>query len=439
MLLNRLIAFPESRRILRMHLLAQIFIAVDAGLFSMVPVLLRGRFGASEWQTLLATSAQSFMSLLAIFWNDLYARVGFARYLLILFCLSTLPLAGVATVSTAGAVLAFVIFAAMGIGGIHSVQGDLLRSCYPPQTRSRIWSLLKITDQIVIIIVAYLIGRWLDHDRNSYRYFFPICVALIGTGMMLIARISEASLFRDRLAARKQPTRQVSPLQAYRDMYRVLREDVQFRRYETAFCIYGLGWMICHAMLPYVIIDVLHLTYEQAAVATQVVFQSTMLAMLLPAGYLMDKLGPIRLSVWAFACLLLYPATLSMAHGVGMLAVASFMYGLSMSGVNLAWTLGPVSLAKDASQASQYLAIHATLVSLRALLGQVPAVAYYYFARPVWGAERAVVPPLIAATLMFSLGSVLMWRLDRDRRRKLAQPADELPPDPPAVTASAET
>src|SRR5205085_11868331 len=72
MFLHRIVAFPESRRILRLHLVAQVFLAVEAGVFTMIPVLLRGRFAASEWQTMLATASQAFMAMLAIFWNELY-------------------------------------------------------------------------------------------------------------------------------------------------------------------------------------------------------------------------------------------------------------------------------------------------------------------------------------------------------------------------------
>jgi hypothetical protein len=436
--LHRLIAYPESRRILRLHLAAQIFLAVDAGVFAMIPVLLRGRFGATEWQTMLATSSTAFMSLLAVFWNEIYFRLSPRQYLLLLWSLSTLPLAGVAACSTAAPVLALVLLAAMGSGGIQSVNGDLLRSCYAPSKRSRVWSLLKITEQLVVIGVAYAIGRWLDHDGNAYRWFFPIAVILIATSMILIERITQHRLFQDRLLTRPGRNQSAGPFQAYRNMIQALKGDTDFRRYETAFCIYGLGWMICYAMVPFIVIDVLGLTFSQAAIATQVCFQSTLLVMLLPMGHLMDRVGPIRLSGWFFSILVLYPTILILTHDIRVLMVASIVYGLGMAGVNLAWTLGPVSLARNAAQASQYLAIHATLVSLRALLGQVPAVAIYHFAKGPLGAARAIHIPLALAAAMFALGSYLMRKLDQDRRRTGAPPPVPPAAEPPEVIAGAE-
>jgi MFS family permease len=437
MFLHRIVAFPESRRILRLHLAAQLFLAVEAGVFTMIPVLLRKRFGASEWETMLATAAQAFMALLAIFWNDLYRRFPARRYLLLLWFVATLPLAGVSLCSTAGPVLAFVLIAAMGHGGLQPLNGDLLRSCYAPGARGRVWSLLKVIEQIMIMTAAFGVGSWLDHNRNAYRWFFPLTVLLIGIGMLLIGRITQHRLYQERRLLEHQ-TEPWHPLHAYRGMGRVLKEDVDFRRYETAFCIYGLGWMITYAMLPFLVVDVLHLTFAQAAVATQVAQQATLLAMLIPAAHLMDKLGPVRLCAWCFSFLLVYPVLLMTARSVNALIVASVLYSIGMAGVNLAWTLGPISLARDAAQASQYLSIHATLTSVRAILGQLPAVAIYRYTREPLGPSRAILLPLLLAAIAFVIGAVLMWRLERDRRGRIATPV-EPEPAPIAVTAGAET
>jgi hypothetical protein len=127
------------------------------------------------------------------------------------------------------------------------------------------------------------------------------------------------------------------------------------------------------------------------------------------------------------------------ATSVHALVVASILYGIGMAGVNLAWTLGPVSLARDASQASQYLAIHATLVSLRAILGQLPAVAIYRYTKGPLGPAHAILIPLTLAAITFMIGAVLMRRLERDRRARPA-PVRSLEAVVPAeVTAGTET
>jgi len=137
-----------------------------------------------------------------------------------------------------------------------------------------------------------------------------------------------------------------------------------------------------------------------------------LLAMTVPTGYLMDQLGPVRLSGWAFASLVVYPLGLIMAGGVWGIAAATFLYGLGITAVTLAWTIGPITMARNAAEAPHYLAIHATLVSIRAILVQFPAVAIYKYT----GSVRI---PLVIAAVMFLLGSTLMLRLSRHLHRQV--------------------
>jgi hypothetical protein len=195
-------------------------------------------------------------------------------------------------------------------------------------------------------------------------------------------------------------------------MLTVFREDSIFRRHETAFSIYGLGWMICWALLPFLCVDKLNLTYEQVARSTQTVLQLTLLLTMLPTAYLMDRLGPLKTAAWSFAALTLYPVGLMWAYDVNSLTAVTILYGIMLSGVNLAWTLGPIFLARDASQAPTYLAIHATMVGIRGLIGQFPAVALYR-----WTGDLRV--PLALAVVLFAWGSVIMFRVERDRRKGL--------------------
>jgi hypothetical protein len=85
------------------------------------------------------------------------------------------------------------------------------------------------------------------------------------------------------------------------------------------------------------------------------------------------------------------------------------VYGTAMTAVHLAWTIGPVTLAKDASHAAHYLAIHATLVGGRAVIAQFAAVVLYYY-------TESLNVPLACAVLTFAGGAVMMMRLERDRR-----------------------
>jgi hypothetical protein len=408
LILNRLVAFPESKRILRLHLGSTAGLAMQLSLLLMVPVLLRKQFGAGEWETTVATSASSVLALLAIFWNELYRRMRPTRYLLLVAFLGAAAFVPVAVCDHPKAVLLFVLVAACGMGGNYALGGEVLRSCYPPGVRSKVFGLLKMVEQLVVMLSVLALGFWLDRSGQSYRIIFPVSAVIIGVGYLLLQRITRQALFRERLVSGCDRPLGAALWDAYRDMRRVLREDVDFRRYETAFCCYGLGWMICFALLPFLVVDVLRLNYAQVAWSTQGVYQLTLMLMMVPCGYLMERIGAIRTSAWSFVLLVAYPVLLVLSRSPYHLAGASVLFGIGMAGVNLAWTIGPVSLARSAADAGHYLAIHATLVAVRALLGQFPAVALYKYTGRAW-------IPLGIAAVLFGVAAVLMARLQRDR------------------------
>jgi hypothetical protein len=418
--LRRLVAFPESQRILVIHMLAYLCVAVEYGVTGiMVATLLRDRFGASTWQTLMATSSVPIMSLMAIFWNEVYRRLHVGAYLLALWTVAVLPLGLIACFASAWPVLICVLIAAFGTGGIQSLYADILRNCYPPAARGRIFSVLKTIEQSVMMVTSFAVGTWLDARHDAYRYYFPITVAVVGVGFLLLHRITREPLFLERPRETSTQPILTSLGGAYRNMLAALRNDPGFRRYETAFGIYGLGWMICYSLLAFLVTDKLGLRYQHIALSTQSVLQFTTLVMLLPAGMLLDRIGPIRLCGWTFLMLIAYPLGLLFATHAGWLAAYTVIYGVGMASVNMCWTMGPVSLAKNPSQAPHYLAIHATLVAVRAVFGQLPAVAFYH-----WTGRLG--PPFVAAAVLFGIGSILMFRLARWREAPV-KPAAEPP------------
>src|SRR5690348_33436 len=89
-------------------------------------------------------------------------------------------------------------------------------------------------------------------------------------------------------------------------MRQVLRADPVFLRYEAAYMTYGVGWMIAYALLPLLAKNKLGLTYGQYAHATQIAYQIAIVAMIWPAGWLMDKLGAMRSVALSFGLLAVY-------------------------------------------------------------------------------------------------------------------------------------
>lgn len=415
--LAKLVAFPESRQVLVLHLFATPFLAVQWAAVAMIPVILRRDFGATKLETVIATSAIPVMMTFSIFWNEVYRRFSPRSYLLLAWLVGIVPLGGIALCHSSWTILVCVVVSALGFGAMSPLEADVLRSCYPPNVRSRVFSVIQVVRWLTSILAALGIGFWLDLDHEAFRIYLPLSVVAVGLGMILLGDVTRHRLFQERFRRTATASLWVSLRGASRNMADVLRIDRDFKTYEVGFFLYGLAWMACTALLPLLVVDKLGLDYREVAASTQVVFQVMLLCMFIPAGYLMERVGPVRVAGWTFALLTLYPIGLILARNAGELALATALYGLAMAGVQMAWMIGPVTLGKDASRASDYLAIHATLVGLRGAVGQLPAVGLFYLTGLIW-------IPLAVSAVLFAAGAVVMRSLDRRRVTAVEHPVE---------------
>jgi MFS family permease len=181
--------------------------------------------------------------------------------------------------------------------------------------------------------------------------------------------------------------------------------------------------MSCTAILPFLTCDKLDLKYTEFAVSTQVAYNLVMLATMVPAGWLMDRFGPIRVTAWSFLMVTLYPVGLMFVNGEATLTLVVIYNALAMAGIQLAGTLAPITLARAAADAPTYVGIHLTLVGPRAILGNLAAVALY-------NRTDRIELPLALAAILFIGGAIMMFRL----RLRPTSPAG-LPSRSPGETA----
>jgi MFS family permease len=179
---------------------------------------------------------------------------------------------------------------------------------------------------------------------------------------------------------------------------------------------YGMGWMICNALVPVLATDRLHMSYTEFAGSTQVIYPLCILLMTYPAGWLNDRIGPVRTSALSFAGLAVYPLGLIIAYSVFAVGTATVVYGTAMAGVHMGWMLGPVALAPSREKVSEYVAIHATMVGIRGVIAQVLGMAIYRI-------TGSFTCSFAVAALAFALAAWQMWRLQEYLRDSAAADA----------------
>lgn len=404
-------------RVMLLHLVGTFCLGTAIATPFILPFLARERFGANNWQTTVLTAAVPVTQFTSIFWNRLYSLVSTRTYLAIIAATACVPIALLAVAHNIWHVMIlFVIAAAGGTAGVSAmapINADLLHTCYAALRRGRIFGIICAAQFLATMLAGLGMGRWLDHDRDAFRIFFPLLAALMACGLAAYAVISTRPFWITRHRETNPPRGSwFSPL---RDMLRILKKDRRFAGYEAAFMSYGVGWMICTALIPAIATDKLHLNYSQFAQATVVIYQLTNVLLLMPVGRAADKLGPMQLAALSFMWLTLYPVTLIFVPAETTLGLTSatwlgafaVVYAIGMVGVQLTWTLGPVSLAGDNTKAPQYLAIHSTLVGIRGIVAQGLGMMLY-------AVTGSFTWPLLIASAGFGWAALRMRRLAKE-------------------------
>lgn len=395
------------RWVLPVHITAAVLLqSTSVAVQFMLPVVARKRFDAGDWQTVLITAAPTVLFVLSIFWNDYFARRSSGRYLAVYWLVSALPLTFVAFADNYWWILVPHLIASLGGSGYYPASGELIRNLYRESSRGRVYGVMTGATTIATAAFSYGIGEWLRADPDAFRIYMPLAACLQLAGIVVLAW-----LFRVTGVAAARTIREPDGATIYRrlvspllHMREALKADPVFARYEDAYMTYGVGWMVCFALLPLMLTDKWHLRYDQAAESTHVAYLIAMVAMLVPAGWLMDRLGPARSTGLSFGLLALYPVGLMFAADARELAVVSVVYGIAHAGANIGWMLGPVALAPSPAKVPQYVAIHATLVGLRGALFQGLAMFIYSLTQSfTW--------PLVLAAAGFAWSAVQMWQL----------------------------
>ncbi|MCC6320723.1 MAG: MFS transporter [Phycisphaerales bacterium] len=391
----------------------------------LTPVLARKRFDANDWQTLLITATPTIFFSLSIFWNDHFNRRPLGRYLLTYWVWACFPLALMALARDYWMLFIPHLITCIGGAGFHPASGELLKGLYPDRIRGRVYSAVWGVSMIVGAAGAYIVGKWMTRDGEAFRTFLPIAAGLQLAGIGVFIWLSRTTGIatrriirtRDALDGLSLKERWQRTLEPIGHMGTVLKEDPVFARYEAAYMTYGVGWMIGYALLPILVTTGLGLDYDAISSSTVVAYLLAMVAMLYPAGLLMDKLGAARSTGLSFALLTIYPIGLIMARDAHDLLIASIAYGVAHAGANVGWMLGPVSLAPSPDKVPQYVAIHATLVGIRGKLFQLLGIGLYKL-------SGSFTLPLLIAAAAYAWSAWQMWRLHgRMKRAKVTGPA----------------
>ncbi len=178
-----------------------------------------------------------------------------------------------------------------------------------------------------------------------------------------------------------------------------LVKDRGFARYELGFMLYGLGFMAVITAKPIFATDALQLS-NTVMLGARALFCAVIILTTAFMGRFMDRVGPARLACFSYAVLASYMLLLTLCQGPITYILSEIVFAAAMSGVLIAWNMGPVTFAPD-GDAMRYMGIHVAFVGVRACVGHpIGGILVEWGPRYVFLLGAVL---LVAATLVMGL------------------------------------
>jgi hypothetical protein len=391
---------------------------IVAGVVLLNEYVARKGLGCSRWHLLALLLAPSLAQFIAATWNPAdpsrgpLGRAPFrllgipSRALLLLFLV---PMLRTDT--------AFVVIMALALSTealLLPVQNWTLAHNYAKATRARRFGMTTGIQALVIIAVVVPGGWALDKRPDAWPLLYAVAAAGGAYGYLHWSRLRRRWRRKARAEEHLPPQRP----------WKLLFTNKELLAFEAGFMVYGIGFLMLQPVLPIYLVDELHVSYGQVGLARGLLFWLGMSVASPLAGRMADSMGLFRTCALSFAVLTAFPLVLLLVRGPAALHLAYLVYGLAMGGVNVAWNLGPIVIARGRDPLP-FLNAHVALVGVRALIGMVAGawIQASFGTKPVFWAVVAL--ELVAAVLMARLAR-------REQRAGHLEPGDFEQPKAPS-------
>jgi hypothetical protein len=288
---------------------------------------------------------------------------------------------------------------------------------YREEKRSRLFSYATSLQIIMILISSTVFGYFLDKNNNLYKLCFPLAGILGMLTYYNLAKMIGLSM-DDYISGKKIHSRSYSfkllkdiILLPARNTLRILKTDKPYLRFETFFFLYGMAFMVISPAIPIYLVDYIKMDYTEISFARGLLFHSALILFTPIMGRHHGHGNPTRFCGKVFLIIVSYPLLLITANyagnfgfisgGAGMVYLASFIFGIGMSGVMIAWALSSIYYAPK-YQESNYQAVHIALTGLRGVFS--PALGYAVM--KIFAIEYT----FVLSALLFLSGGLLMLR-----------------------------
>lgn len=340
-----------------------------ASLYPLLPFILIKNFKIAAFQIVLLTMLKPVASLFSFYWSEkvsqgrhslkwnllgagLMARIPF---IFALFFDNMWLLIGASTL--------YMLFLRASIPAWM----EILKLNLPDRTRERYFAIGAAIGYAEGVLIAIGIGSLMDTYIDSWRFLFlgALLLGIIGVFIQAMLPIQEKSY----APSKEKMTYLESFVRPWRDCFNLMKKRSDFRRFQWAFMVGGLGLMIIQPVIPIYFAETLKLSYRDLMIAYSI---CKGLGFVITSPFWSRSMG--TLSVGSFTSVVLGGfALFSLLITLGVYSsmwiyLAYFVYGIAQAGSHLIWHLSGPIFAQD-EESSRFSGINIVMVGARGMVG----------------------------------------------------------------------
>ena len=393
----------SRRYILYTSLTGTLFAAMQFG-----EVIARKSLGASGLHVTLITMAMPVMSFTSIWWARLIVGRDQRKFLLILGTGAYIVLFSGLLLNNIHHLLAIYLVFFLFNALVVTADNRILQQHVAARQTGRLFGLASGMRTGVAALMAVIAGWYMDHTTGGFRHIYPVASVVGFLALLQIASIRTGQI----AGAEPQAINYHLILGPLKKVIQLLKRRPDFLRFEAAFMLYGIAFMMTLPVIPMYLVDDLKLSYSAIGIARVTVPQLIMIVTIPLCGRLFDRTTPHRMAVIIFFLLSVFPILLLTAGNLegtlrmAMIYISFAWFGMVMSGVMVLWSLSSLRFA-GAEDAGVYHSVHVAATGVRGLFA--PLLGYLVMS--LLGKTTAL---LCSSTVWIfaSMSMILMRKLD---------------------------
>ncbi len=262
----------------------------------------------------------------------------------------------------------FCIFAVFAfVSPYHTLAQSRILQQYVAQTHTgRVFGRAYSISMLIGAIFSAFSGWWLDQGTQNWQSLFLTVGIVAFFGIIALSSVKTKPDPQKIYYISKKTF-----FDPWREVLQLLRKRHDFFRFEAAFMLYGIAFMMQLPIIPLYLVDDLHLHYADIGLARGTVFQLVMIVGIPFFGHVFDRSTPRRLSARVFALGALFPIALiftgfltGMYQKIG-LFISFGLFGFIMSGVHTLWHLSAMRFARSNEDVGVYQSVHIAATGIR--------------------------------------------------------------------------